>query len=117
MFAGDAKIYRAVNCTDDARSLQTDFDNMEKWSQKWQLPFNEKKCKCIHFGKANLKTRICYGKSQVGNCGRGKRSRVIIDDALKFHKQTSASIKKANNILGVMKRTVMELDFRTLPLL
>ena len=42
---------------------------------------------------------------------------VIIDDALKFHKQTAASTKKVNNILGVMKRTFMELDFRTLPLL
>ena len=34
---------------------------------------------------------------------------VIIDDALKFHKQTAASIKKANNILGIMKRTFVEI--------
>ena len=48
MFADDAKIYRAVSCIEDARTLQMDVDNMVQWSKKWQLSFNVKKCKCIH---------------------------------------------------------------------
>ena len=48
MFADDAKVYREVNSPEDNESLQLDIDNMNDWSQKWQLPFNESKCKCMH---------------------------------------------------------------------
>ena len=117
MFADDAKIYRAVNCIEDARTLQMDVDNMVQWSKKWQLPFNVKKCTCIHFGPANLKQVYTMGNHKLETVTEEKDHGVIIDDALKFHKQTAASIKKANNILGVMKRTFVELDLRTLPLI
>ena len=48
MFADDAKVYREVNCMEDYESLQPDLDIMSKWSHKWQLPFNETKCKSMH---------------------------------------------------------------------
>ena len=66
------------------------------------------KCKCIHFVKANLKQEYTMGNHRLETV---KKILAL------FYKRTAASIKKANNILGVMKRTFMELDFRTLPLL
>ena len=41
----------------------------------------------------------------------------IIDKDLKFHAHTSASVKKANQILGLMKKTVRTKNETTIPLL
>ena len=41
LFADDAKVFcNAFNST-----LQGDIDDLALWSDKWQLPFNIKKCK------------------------------------------------------------------------
>ena len=53
MFADNAKVYREINKPDDHVALQSDLDRMNEWSQIWQLPFNETKCKCMHFGSHN----------------------------------------------------------------
>ena len=42
---------------------------------------------------------------------------VLIDSALKFHKQTAASVKNANSRLGLIRKTFASLDEKTLPLL
>ena len=41
---------------------------------------------------------------------------VLIDDELEFHKQTSAVIKKANMVLGIVKKSFACFDSKTLPL-
>ena len=42
---------------------------------------------------------------------------VIMDDQLKFHTHDSAAVSKANQILGIIKRTFVSLDEDTLPIL
>ncbi len=41
---------------------------------------------------------------------------VLIDDKLKFHRHVSAAVSKANQILGIVKRTFVTLDEELLPL-
>ena len=42
---------------------------------------------------------------------------VIVNDSLKFHRHTAAAVKKANPVLGVIKKSFTTLDTTTLPLL
>ena len=42
---------------------------------------------------------------------------VLIDDELKFHKQTGAAIKKTNRVLGIIRTFFALLDNVTIPLL
>ena len=49
--------------------------------------------------------------------GEEKDLGIIIDDSLKFHKHTASAVKKANAILGIIKKSFCILDTRTLPLL
>ena len=42
---------------------------------------------------------------------------IIIDKELKFHKHTAMAIKKANIILGLIKKSFVNLDTNSLPLL
>ena len=40
-----------------------------------------------------------------------------MDKELKFHKQTSVAVKKANQILGLIKKTMATKNEKTIPLL
>ena len=55
MFADDAKAYREVNKAEVHVALQLDLDRLNEWSKRWKFPFNETKCKCMHFGSRNPK--------------------------------------------------------------
>ena len=49
------------------------------------------------------------------NVKEEKEVGILIDDILKFHTHTSSVIKKANSILGLIKRSFSVLDENTLP--
>ena len=53
IFADDTKIFRAAKTTSDQDNLQTDLNNLFKWTANWQLPFNIDKCKLTHYGSGN----------------------------------------------------------------
>ena len=117
MFADDAKIYKEMNSEEDCIALQNDLDIMTEWSRKWQLPFNEGKCKRMHFGKGNLKKKYKMNEHVLEEVHHEKDLGVIIDTSLKFHKHTAAAIKRANSVLGIIKKSFIALDARTLTLL
>ena len=48
MFADDTRIFRPVAHEEDRMRLQDDLDAALAWSDAWQLPFNEAKCKVLH---------------------------------------------------------------------
>ena len=71
MFEDDAKVYRELDCRDDNNLLQGDLDIMSEWLYKWQLPFNETKCECMHFGTRNpkMKNHVLEDSSEERNLG------------------------------------------------
>ena len=46
-----------------------------------------------------------------------RRRKNLVDEKLNFHRQTASAIKKAKRVLGLVKRTFINLDEKTLPLL
>ena len=40
-------MFREIQSDEDREKLQQDIDELLIWSKKWQLPFNESKCKVI----------------------------------------------------------------------
>ena len=53
LFADDAKVYRNISSNDDTPTPQHDLQQLEKWSERWQLRFNSNKCKVMHLGRQN----------------------------------------------------------------
>ena len=45
LFADDTKVFISIASVDDHSELQHDLEQLEKWSEKWQLSFNANKCK------------------------------------------------------------------------
>ena len=114
MFADDCKLYGVVN---QENLIQADLTNMEKWSEQWQLPFNASKCKVMHFGTSNEKRKYVLNDHQLETSNSEKDLGVFVDNELKFHVHTAAATKKANQIVGVIKRSYESRDPKTITML
>ena len=90
--------------------MQQDLDRLQEWSTRWQLPFNAKKCKAMHFGANNPRRKHTISEHSLEATGQEKDLGVMIDPTLKFHVHTSAATKKANQILGLVKKTYTTRD-------
>ena len=76
----------------DKDNLQSDLDNLVKWSTDWQLRFNATKCHHLHIGK---ETGFSYtmeeqdgGRISVSKVTEEKDLGIIIDKDLKFQHHT-----------------------------
>ena len=119
LFADDAKIFRSVHLRDETGNLklQEDLENLDQWSQKWQLPFNTCKCKVLHLGHNNPCYQYKMKGQKLQKVEDEKDLGVVVDNELKFHKHTASVVKKANMKLGLIKKSFASLDETTLPLL
>ena len=50
-FADDTKFGRVINDEEDRMKMQQDIEKLMEWAEVWQMEFNSKKCKVVHFGK------------------------------------------------------------------
>ena len=57
------------------------------------------------------------GEYLLEDVGFEKDLGIIVDDELKFHKNTAAAVKKANKILGIIRKTIFTKNETTIPLL
>ena len=111
IFADDTKIYNTSNKHD---MIQTDLNALISWSNKWQLYFNSQKCKCLHHGKSNPKHEY-YLENENGRevLPKGEEELdlgVYFTVNLKFDKQVNEAVRKANMVLGLIKRNFCYID-------
>jgi hypothetical protein len=53
LFADDTKIFQHIRSQADKQILQETCDIMGRWSEKWLMPLNVKKCAVLRIGKEN----------------------------------------------------------------
>ena len=63
IFADDTKIFQRISTNEDNTVLQRDLDTLTAWSARWQLKFNEGKCKTLHIGKHNTEYKYKMANS------------------------------------------------------
>ena len=87
LFADDAKLFSSVNLQDDVKNkvLQKDIKALVGWSNKWQLPFNVQKCKCLHIGTINPYWRYKMSDRCLEDVVVEKDLGVILDKELSGH--------------------------------
>ena len=118
LFADDAKIYRAITKNEDAKSLQDlhDLHELEKWSDKWLLKFHPDKCHVLTLGKFNNIKHIERYKiwnQDLEHVFEEKDLGTIIDSKLTFVEHISSKVKKANIIVGLIRRSFTYLDCKS----
>ena len=106
-FADDTKVFRKVTNYTDKQSLQVDLDKLVKWSEKWQMLFNFGKCKCIHIGHGNMYEEYKMGNAVLGITTTQKDLGVTFSADMKVSEQYGIAASKENQILGLIRRTIM----------
>ena len=49
LFADDSLVYRIIRKPQDAETLQTDLDALQRWEKQWSMEFNATKCHTLRF--------------------------------------------------------------------
>ena len=116
MFADDTKIFRIITSKEDALDLQADIDSLEEWSNKWLLRFHPDKCHILSIGKfENIKHteryKIC-GK-EIEHVFEEKDLGIVFDHELTFNDHICDKVRKANAIMGLIRRSFTFLDPKT----
>jgi hypothetical protein len=116
LFADDTKIFNKVSSIDDATALQKDIDALNRWSDMWLLRFNTDKCHVLTMGKFHNITHThrytLYG-DELEHVFEEKDLGVIIDMELTFEEHIATKVKKANGIMGLIRRSFSFLDGET----
>ena len=111
IFADDTKSY---NESKHFEIMQKDVNALQDWSELWQLFFNSIKCKCMYYGRKNPKHDYYFYKGnethKIEQCSKEKDLGVVFDDTLKFDLHINDAIKKANSMLGLIKRNFKYID-------
>ena len=108
LFADDTKVYRQICSKEDALKLQLDIDLMKAWTDKWLLHFNDDKCHVLTLGKIEniLYThRYKINDKELEHVFEEKDLGVHVDADLSFEEHIATKIMKANQIMGLIRRT------------
>ena len=111
IFADDTKIY---NTSVNKDNIQEDLATLEIWTETWNLYFNTLKCKVMYLGKNNPKAEYHMKKDgseyKLTDCEEEKDLGVIFDKDLNFNKHIQACTSKANQMIGIIRRTFINID-------
>ena len=110
LYADDAKLYGQVDSQEQSAALQRDLEAIQDWTKRWQLPLNTQKCKVLHLGSRNQARQYILEGNVVQETDAEKDLGVIVDKTMKFHEQNASSVKKANKLLGIIKKSFDFLD-------
>ena len=105
-FADDTKIFRRVQTRQECRTLQDDLNRLDQWSAKWQMLFNQSKCKCLHIGRANGKEPYEMHNTVLLKTSKEKDLGLIISADWKVSEQCGIAARKGNQLLGMIKRNI-----------
>ena len=104
-YADDTKAWKRIKCLDDADELQKDLCCLEEWTKIWKLRFNPSKCHVLHIGKANQRYLYHLDNYLLPVVTTEKDLGVQIRQDLKTEDNVAYQVKKANKMLGIIRRT------------
>jgi len=79
---------------------------MESWAERNLMKFNKGKCRVLHLGSNNLMHQYRLGVNLLESSSVERDLGVLVDDKLAVSQQYALVAKKANGILGCIRRSV-----------
>ncbi|CAM5105037.1 unnamed protein product [Natator depressus] len=105
-FADDTKLLKIVKTKADCEELQKDLTKLSDWATKWQMKCNVDKCNVMHIGKNNPNYTYNTMGANLATTNQEKDLGVIVESSLKTSTQCAAAVKKANGMLGIIKKGI-----------
>jgi hypothetical protein len=114
MYADDTKLISKLSSPNSWMELQRDLDNACEWSNKWLLEFNVSKCLVMHYGANNQRAKYVMNGLELKETVCERDLGVIFSTDLKWKNHVTVCESKANQMLGMVKRTFASMDLRLL---
>lgn len=110
IYADDVKIFKDVNHLEDALRLQTDLNAFSDWCYKNKLLLNVNKCKKMTFSRKRDLFDYNYkiNNSELADSEVSLDLGIHLDKKLDFRFHIDFIVKKANKLLGLIKRQCKE---------
>ena len=114
MYADDTKIWRQMDSYDDHITLQLDIDYLHDWSLNNKMKFHPSKCKVLMVSKFNpplindlpfVQFYYKMGNDLLNYAESEKDLGITINRTLNFTEHANILYSKANQRLGLLKRT------------
>ena len=97
-FADDTKLFKKIDSTTDAISLQSDLSKLENWSTSSGLVFNQDKCKCQH---------VTRKKNPIKHEYKINNKSLVVTLSWSYHTRDRCAY--ANKMLGFLRRAATEI--------
>ena len=107
IFGDETKIYNKDSNND---IIQQYLDALCTWAQIWQLRFNVKKCKNVHYGKTNQFYQYTINFEDIETASEEKDLGVTFQRDLKFSRHIDEKINQANSTLSLIVRNLIILS-------
>jgi hypothetical protein len=111
LFADDTKLFRRITSDSDNSIIQDDLIRLCEWTNKWKMEFNIDKCVVMHIGKSNPRFNYLMVDPKSGSYINLTTTELERDLGVWFssdatwNDQTRIAINKANQRLGMIRRT------------
>ena len=116
LFADDSKIFtrivtnKKITGLDGQSALQRDLVRVHEWAERWKMKFNVEKCKIMHIGRRNPRSKYAMGGVELQATSAERDLGITIDDKLDLGKHIKSIVAKANRLLGLIKISFACLD-------
>jgi len=102
----DTKLGGVADTREGCAAIQRDLHRLESWTHRNLMKINKSKCRVLHLGRNNPMHRYRLGVDLL-DCSSVERDLgVLVNDRLTMNQQCALVAKKANGILGCIKKSV-----------
>ncbi|CAM5081371.1 unnamed protein product [Eretmochelys imbricata] len=105
-FADDTKLRGITNLERDRDIIQEDLDDLVNWRNSNRMKFNSEKCKVMHLGINNKNFSYKLGTHPLEVTEEEKDLGVSVDHRMTMSRQCDMAVKKANAVLGCIRRGI-----------
>ena len=103
LFADDCLLYRVIHSHDDQVILDKDLASLQKWSERWGMSFNPRKCNVLQVSRGNPSSHFYQLCGEVlQKVSDAKYLGILISIDLSWDKHISDVAKRANYTLGLI---------------